>query len=72
MSFHVVPDRQPLGVFNAQVTRDGSALERDGDPFFAANRLPESVPSDEGALFEVEFADGVWMLARAPDLTFHS
>ena len=72
MASHVVPGREPLAMFNARVTRDGSALERDGDRFFATNRLPESVPSDEGDLFEVEFADGVWMLASTPDLTLHS
>lgn len=62
--------REVRGVFHSRVTRDAMGRERDGEPFFEANLLSERVPSSEGELFEVRFRDGVWMLARTPDLTF--
>lgn len=37
--------------------------------FCDVNPLEERVPSAEGQLWEVQFADGHWMLARTPDLT---
>jgi hypothetical protein len=51
-------------------TRDAWTQDRAGEMFFEANSLDERIPSPEGDLFEVRFADGVWMLARTPDLTF--
>lgn len=58
-----------IGVFRARVTRDGEALARDGQPYFAMNRLVETQrPAGERALFEIQFADGVWMLVREDDL----
>lgn len=51
------------------MTRDGQALARDGQPYFAINRLAEETPSPgDRDLFEIQFADGRWMLAREDDL----
>jgi hypothetical protein len=58
-----------IEVFRARVTRDGEALARDGQPYFSMNRLRElNRPDWERALFEIQFADGLWMLAREDDL----
>lgn len=58
-----------IGCFRARVTRDGEALARDGEPYFAMHRLEESSPRPgERALFEIQFADGHWMLVREDDL----
>jgi hypothetical protein len=58
-----------IGVFRARVTRDGEALARDGQPYFSMNRLGEQDrPDGERALFEIQFADGLWMLVREDDL----
>jgi hypothetical protein len=73
------PPPEPIGVFRPVSTRDGEAQRRDGEPYFAMNRMDESLSTDDegytatlmgrgGELFEVQFADGVWMLARAADL----
>lgn len=60
---------EPIGTFRARVTRDASALERDGEKYFAMNRLEEKHGRpDDRPLFEIQFADGVWMLAREDDL----
>lgn len=59
----------PIGTFRAQSTRDGTALSRDGEPYFAINRLEERAkPAGDRDLFEVQFADGIWLLARLDDL----
>ena len=59
----------PIGRFRAHSTRDGEALARDGQPYYAINRLSErSRPEGERDLFEIQFADGLWMLARLDDL----
>ena len=59
----------PLGRFRAHSTRDGEAFARDGQPYHAINRLSEtSKPKGERDLFEVQFADGLWMLVRLDDL----
>jgi len=61
--------RNAIGVFRARVTRDGEALARDGQPYFAMNRLVEAhCPEGERPLFEIQFADGMWMLVREDDL----
>ena len=58
-----------IGVFRARVTRDGEALARDGQPYFAMKCLSElNRPDGERALFEIQFADGLWMLVREDDL----
>lgn len=50
-------------------TRPATALARDGQPYNAINRLSEtSKPDGEWDLFEIEFADGLWMLVRLDDL----
>ena len=64
-----VASGQPLGEFRAVVTRDAEALRRHGAPFYALDRLP-SLNGDWIA--EVQFADGLWMLAAAEDLTLRS
>lgn len=59
----------PIGTFRARVTRDAAALERDGEQFYAMNRLDERRRSpDVRPLYEIQFSDGVWMLAREDDL----
>lgn len=59
----------PIGRFRAHSTRDGEALARDGQPYYAINRLSEtSKPPGERDLFEIQFADGLWMLVRLDDL----
>jgi len=60
-----VPNREALGVFNAVSTRDGEAQARDGQAFYALNRLGSQ--ADE-AIVEVQFGDGTWMLATPSDL----
>jgi len=58
---------EPVGVFRATVTRDGVALDRDGQTYHRANLVGNDPKG--GALFEVMFADGFWMLATASDMT---
>lgn len=59
----------PIGIFRARVTRDGAALARNGEPYFALNRLAETNrPGHVRTLFEIQFADGIWMLVREEDL----
>lgn len=60
-----VPDREALGVFHAVSTRDGEAQARDGQAFYALNRLGSQ--ADE-AIVEIQFSDGTWMLATPTDL----
>lgn len=61
--------RSAIGTFRAHSTRDGAALARDGQPYYAINRLTEtSKPEGERDLYEVQFADGSWMLVRLDDL----
>jgi hypothetical protein len=69
--------REPLGVFRAVVTRDGEGEARHGQPYYAITRIHERLTGAEqavdlrqrgGELFEIQFGDGVWMLARAADL----
>ena len=58
-----------IGVFRARVTRDGEASSRDGQPYFAMNRMAETNRAEgDRDLFEIQFADGIWMLAREDDL----
>ena len=58
--------RPPLGWFHAVKTRDGQARERDGAPIFLANELEAA----DVSVFEVQFADGLWMLAAPDDITW--
>jgi hypothetical protein len=59
------PNREPLGIFRAISTHDGEALARDGQGFYAFNRL-----DTRGAqpIVEILFGDGFWMLAATTDL----
>lgn len=58
-----------IGCFRARVTRDGEAMVRDGQPYLAMNRLAEENPVDgDRDLYEIQFADGTWMLVREDDL----
>lgn len=60
-----------LGCFRACVSRDGEAMMRDGQPYFAMNRLGEDNPVEgDRDLFEIQFADGRWMLVREDDLVW--
>ena len=58
------------GVFHAVVTRDGEALARDGMVVIDLREL-EGTDTRGGRLFEVNFTDGLWMLATEADLEFH-
>ena len=58
--------RRPKGVFRAVMTRDGEGLNRDGQPYYQVNYIWTD-PRD-GAIYEVLFADGLWMLAATADL----
>ena len=56
----------PIGIFRAFKTRDGHALERDGECVYAMNDVPSG---DTGAVvIEVMFADGTWLLCDADEL----
>jgi hypothetical protein len=58
-----------IGIFHARMTRDGEALARDGQPYYGMNRLGETNrPVVERDLFEIRFADGLWILVREDDL----
>jgi hypothetical protein len=59
-----VPNREALGVFRAVSTRDGEALARDGQEFYSLNPLD----AQEEAIVEIQFSDGIWMLATPTDL----
>lgn len=60
---------EPIGTFRARVTRDAAALERDGEQYFARNRLEERHGRpDDRPLYEIQFEDGSWMLVREDDL----
>ncbi|WP_107706241.1 hypothetical protein [Nocardioides allogilvus] len=59
----------PIGIFRARSTKDGEAFERDGQSYFAINPLQERAkPAGDRDLFEIQFGDGIWMLARLDDL----
>ena len=60
-----VPNRDAQGVFRANSTRDGEAHVRDGEPFYALNRLDNQADQD---IVEIQFSDGFWMLATPDDL----
>lgn len=60
-----VPNREALGVFHAVSTRDGEAQARDGQAFYALNSL-DSQGDEE--IVEIQFGDGLWMLATPADL----
>jgi len=55
-----------LGVFSAVSTRDWTTRSRHGQPFFEANEL--GVDARGERLFEIRFADGIWILAVESDL----
>ena len=58
-----------IGTFRAHSTQDGEAHARDGQLYYAINRLTEASKSaGERDLYEVQFADGAWMLVRLDDL----
>lgn len=58
-----------IGRFRAHSTRDGEALARDGEAYLVIDRLSEtSKPEGQQDLFEIQFADGLWMLVRLDDL----
>jgi hypothetical protein len=60
-----VPTREALGVFRAVSTRDGEARARDREPFFMLNRLDSRLNEP---IVEIQFGDGLWMLASEKDL----
>jgi hypothetical protein len=60
-----LPTGETLGVFHAVSTRDGEAQARDGQGFYALN--PKDSQADE-AIMEIQFSDGVWMLATSDDI----
>jgi hypothetical protein len=60
-----VPTGKSLGIFRAVSSRDGEALARDGQTFYALKPV-----ESRGAeiIAEIQFGDGVWMLAASDDL----
>lgn len=58
---------EPLGTFRAVQTRDAVAFARDGWPYFAME--PRGTDALGEPLFEIQFADGVWILAVLADLS---
>lgn len=59
----------PMGRIRAHSTCDGEALAREGQPYCAINRLSETSKRQwERDLFEIQFADGLWMLVRLDEL----
>lgn len=58
---------EALGIFHAIETRDAVARTRDGWPYFAAHS--RGLTPDGQPLFEIQFADGQWMLAVLADLS---
>lgn len=61
-----------MGVFHAVRTRDATALAHDGKPFLDLHPVREDgiLADEEGDLFEIRFADGLWILATSADLDF--
>lgn len=62
---HSVPDREALGIFRAASTRDGEAQSRHGQAFYALNPLTTEADQE---IVEIQFGDGLWMLATPRDL----
>ena len=56
------------GTFRAVRTRDAVALKRDGQGFTGAEHISDD-PRD-GAIYEVQFADGEYLLASEHDITW--
>jgi hypothetical protein len=61
-----LPGGRPEGVFRAVTTRDAAAMARDGEPYYDARLIRDE--DRDGPLYEIQFADGVWMLASLRDL----
>jgi hypothetical protein len=61
-----IPSGRPRGVFRAVSTRDGEAITRDGQSYFRANFKGKDHSGE--VIYEIEFADGMWMLATDSDL----
>lgn len=57
---------RPRGTFHARVTKDPTAMARDGQIFVLVNELESRDAEDE--TLEIMFADGFWMLAKPADL----
>ena len=57
---------EALRIFHAVSTRDGEAQARDGHSIYASNA--KGTDSTGDLVFEIEFADGFWMLATATDI----
>lgn len=60
-----VPTGKALGTFHAVSSRDASAQARDGQAFYALNPLDSRGVE---TMAEIQFGDGVWMLAASDDL----
>ncbi len=61
---------RPVGVFRAVATRDGNVLGRNGQPFYRLNHIFDDLRA--GPIYEIQFGDGVWILAATPDLDVDS
>lgn len=60
--------KQPLGTYRAISCRDAASLERDGQHYYGLNTLTSRAGE---AQVEVQFADGVWVLAD-PERDLHN
>lgn len=56
--------RTPIATFTAVTTRDGNALERDGDEVYEVRE----VDAGGHSIMEVQFADGVWLLCEPGEI----
>lgn len=63
------PAGPPRGRFLSNSTRDGEARARHGHEFQAVRRLGETSRGEP--LYELQFYDGLWMLATAADLDLY-
>lgn len=58
----------PLGTFHAVTCQDPTSLDYDGQEFIEINKLDSRTGED---VYEVGFADGMWLLAKSADLTLN-
>ena len=57
-----------LGTFHAVSCKDATSLDYDGQEFTEINKLSSRTGED---VYEVAFADGMWLLAKPADLTLN-
>lgn len=58
----------PIGTFRAVTCQDPTSLDYDGQPIIEINKLSSRTGED---VYEVAFADGMWLLAKPADITLN-